>query len=134
MAESWLTYAEAAVLLQIKQDSVKRRARARRWPRRIGNDSMVRVCIPDDVLTGIREDDPRPKNPHHPPADDAFEALRRAETEAATYKARAEALADQVEDLRADRQRLLSIIERDMSRVVDPKPAIGFFDRFFRRG
>lgn len=38
-----MTYAEAAERLGIKPDSVKRRARSRRWPRRVGNDGAARV-------------------------------------------------------------------------------------------
>ena len=45
-----MTYAEAAELMKIKIDSVKRRARNRRWHREIGNDGLVRIAVPLTAL------------------------------------------------------------------------------------
>lgn len=140
MTETWMTYADAADRLGIKLDSVKRRARARRWNRRTRNDGAVEICIPPDALPEPRPDNP-PDNPDvirptDPPSNlllEALEMLRKTEADAASHKARADALADQVADLRSDRDRLMSIIE-GQSRPARPVVGVGFFDRFFRRG
>lgn len=46
----WMTYADAAERLRIKPDSVKRRAAARKWARRQGNDGRARVRVPLDAI------------------------------------------------------------------------------------
>lgn len=134
MTETWLTYADAAARLGIKTDSIKRRARARRWPRRTGNDGLVQIQVPEDALPERRPDNPpdipdfiRPEDPPLAALRDRAEA---AEREAAAQAARADALAEQVADLRAERDRLLTIIEQG-SRPA--RPVIGIFDRFFGR-
>lgn len=136
MQEQWLTYHEAAEALGIKVDSVKRRARARRWPRRTGNNGVVQVGIPTDALAEGRSerpsDDPSAILPAVPPPS-AVADLQKYIVEAAEQRARADALADQVADLRADRDRLLSIIEKQASRTVDTRPVVGFWDRIFGR-
>lgn len=133
MHEKWLTYSEAAKALDIKIDSVKRRARARRWPRRTGNDGMVQVGIPADALAEDRADsltdDPPINPPQDPPLSALVEQLNNARIEAAEHRARASALADQVADLRTERDRLLSVIERQASK---PQP-VSFWTRLFER-
>jgi hypothetical protein len=136
MIETWMTYADAADRLGIKLDSVKRRARARRWNRRTRNDGAVEICIPPDALPEPRPDNPDAIRPSDPPSNlllEALEMLRKTEADAASHKARADALTDQVADLRSDRDRLMSIIE-GQSRPARPVVGVGFFDRFFRRG
>lgn len=139
MTEIWLTYADAAERLGIKVDSVKRRARARRWHRRTRNDGIVEISIPTDALTDRRPDytpdNPDLIRPPDPPSNSLLEALdllRKVEAEAASHKARADALADQVADLRTDRDRLMSVIE-EQSRTARPVVTVGFFERLFRR-
>ena len=131
MTETWLTYSEAAALLAIKIDSVKRRARARRWPRRSGNDGLVQVCIPPDALPERRPDNPPDITEHIRPKDPSLDTLRNraeaAEREAAAQAARADALAEQIADLRTERDRLLTIIERHAS---EARP---FWSRLFGR-
>lgn len=46
----WMTYTDAAERLRIKPDSVKRRAAARKWARRQGNDGRARVRVPRDAI------------------------------------------------------------------------------------
>ena len=46
MSDLWMTYAEAGERLGIKPESVKRRARLKVWPKRIGNDGLARVQVP----------------------------------------------------------------------------------------
>ena len=79
--EFWLTYSEAAEKLGIKIDSVKRRARARRWAKRIRNDGIAEVRIPTDALAESRQEalTARPEdNPPHEPA--LSERIIKAET------------------------------------------------------
>lgn len=59
---------------------------------------------------------------------DTTDLLRRAEASAAAHEARADALAAQVEDLQIERDRLLSIIERQQS---ETRP--GLIARLFGR-
>lgn len=49
----WLTYADAAIRLGIKADSVRRRAAARKWKRQQGNDGLARVLIPLDAIPDV---------------------------------------------------------------------------------
>ena len=46
----WLTYDEAAQRIGIKADSVRRRAAAKKWPRRIGNDKLARIGAPRMII------------------------------------------------------------------------------------
>lgn len=60
-----MTYADAAHLLGVKLDSVKRRARNRRWKREKGNDGLVRIGVPVELLVQPVTDNP----PDDTPAD-----------------------------------------------------------------
>jgi len=57
-----MTYAQAAEVMKIQIDSVKRRARNRRWHREIGNDGLVRIAVPltalPDPSVNVDPDDP----------------------------------------------------------------------------
>lgn len=130
MEEQWLTYVEAAQQLGIKIDSVKRRARARHWARRTNNGGIVQVAIPAEVLAECRSD----ALPDHPHSISVNDPPPSAHAEAEAQRARADALAEQVKDLRTERDRLLTIIE-NQSRPVDVRhPSIlGRLERFFRR-
>lgn len=114
MSDEWMTYAEAGKILGIKPESVKRRARAKRWPRITGNDGKARVQIPDMLNPGDgREDDlqdalPTPSAPN-PPHDDTRERLASAETEIRLLRER-------LDDLTADRDALRDALERAASR------------------
>lgn len=46
----WLTYEEAGLRLGVQADSVRRRASARKWQRRPGNDGKARVLVPFEAL------------------------------------------------------------------------------------
>lgn len=46
----FMTYDDAAKILRIKPDSVRRRAASRRWPKQRGNDRKARVGIPVDII------------------------------------------------------------------------------------
>ena len=120
MAGEWFTWEEAAARLDIKPESVQRRARARRWPRVRGNDGRARVQIPPDAIP----DSPPAIREELPPAapSDTPETLARL----AVAEARlADALA-LAADLRADRDHWRQQAERLAER---PGP----FSRWFRR-
>lgn len=95
----WLTYEEAAARLAVKKASVQRMARAKKWARRTGNDGKTRIALPPERLA----DSPR-ESAAVPPLPNQSGRIIAAE-------ARAEELAKQIEDLRAERDRLLAIIE-----------------------
>lgn len=48
---AWLTYNEAAQKLAIAPASVRQRARRGRWSRRMGNDGLAKVDVPDAILS-----------------------------------------------------------------------------------
>ena len=131
MADTWLTYADAAARLGIKADSVKRRARARRWPRRTGNDGLVQIQVPEEALPEHRPDNPPDIpdtiRPNESPLNALRDRVETAEKQAAAQQARADALSEQVADLRVERDRLLTIIERHAS---EARP---FWSRLFGR-
>ena len=113
MDNLFLTYAEAAERLGIKPDSVRRRARLRKWPRRTGNDGLVRVGIPPDV---IGADNP-PGPPHGPPPD----------TEAAELRVENRMLRERLDELRDERDKWRDQAER----LAEPRPSI--IERILRR-
>src|SRR3712207_604214 len=51
----WLTYKDLAAALGIDEESARRRAQRRKWPRREGNDGRARVAVPADLLARERE-------------------------------------------------------------------------------
>ncbi|OIQ70445.1 hypothetical protein GALL_479420 [mine drainage metagenome] len=99
----WLTYDEAAKALQIKADSVRRRAAARKWPKRAGNDKLVRVGIPRDVIP-----DTTPAITHDIMGDnpDASQTEIRF-------------LREQIEDLKQDKKALTALLEK----ALEARPA-----------
>lgn len=105
MEGEWLTYGDAAKRLRIKTDSVKRRARSRKWPKRAGNDGAVSILIPADALRDVRADVPEA------PLADIRPDVRDIEQRAARAEAKAEVLAEQVNDLRAERDKLIALLE-----------------------
>jgi hypothetical protein len=49
----FMTYADAAQALSVKIESVQRRARNRKWPKKRGNDGLARVGIPIHLLDTV---------------------------------------------------------------------------------
>lgn len=49
--ERLMTYAELAELLGIQAASAKKRAQRRKWRRIVGNDGVVRVCVPVEAFS-----------------------------------------------------------------------------------
>ena len=80
MSTEWHTYQEAADLLGIKPQSVKKRAIRRHWPRMTGNDGLARVQIPSDTSAPVSSPVPGPATGDIPadlsPPDDTADRLR----------------------------------------------------------
>ena len=117
--EIWLTYDEAAARLGILPDSVRRRAAARKWARRLGNDGRARVRIPDDALPPDVTPDVRGDvTPALTPDE-----LNDARVELAALRAELAGVRDRLADTRADRDRLAALLEK----ALEPRP--GFLER-----
>ena len=138
MESDWMTYAEAAAFLGIKPESVKRQARAKRWPRMLGNDGRALVKVPDlPPPGGIREASPEEESPPAirpaPPPDDSRERLAAAETEIRLLRER-------LTDLTADRDALRDALARaaashpEIVRPVDRGGVAGLWARLRGRG
>lgn len=123
MEHVFLTYDEAADRLGIKPDSVRRRARARKWPRRTGNDGKAQVGIPPDV---IGADDP-PGAPPGLPTD-----TKATDTEAAELRVENRMLREMTDELRTERDRARAEADelRDMLRKSLDRPSL--WSRLFR--
>lgn len=117
MEHEFLTYAEAAKLLGIKPDSVRRRARANHWPRRVGNDGLAMVGIPRGLLPDCPPGEPPGPPPGHPP-----------DAEIAALRVEVRMLREQATDLREDRDRW-----RDQAERLASESRLSFLARIFRR-
>jgi hypothetical protein len=111
MEHEFLSYDEAAVRLGIKPDSVRRRARSRKWPRRTGNDGRVLVGVPLSALPPDETGD----HPPGPPPGDPGDAIRLAALEVEVRMLR-----DRLTDTQADRDRLAGLLER----ALEPRPSL----------
>lgn len=108
-AGEWLTYDDAAVRLGIKADSVRRRAAARKWPRRQGNDGKARVLVPTQAIPDVTPDITDAITPDNPDVsitevqarlliaearlEDSRNALSEMRLERDSWRSQAEALA-----------------------------------------
>lgn len=124
MEHTFLTYDAAAARLQIKPDSVRRRARARKWPRREGNDGLVLVGVPSELLppdapADKGADDPPGAPPGAPP-----------DTETAELRVENRMLRERLDELRDERDRWRDQAER---LAETRKPVTGIFERLFGR-
>lgn len=119
--ELWLTYEEAAKRLRILPDSVRRRAAARKWGRRMGNDGRARVRIPDDALPPDVGGDVTPSLP-----PDASVELKEAQVELAALRAELAGVRDRLSDTQTDRDRLAALLEK----TLEPRP--GLLERLAR--
>lgn len=102
----FMSYTEAAQRLNIKPDSVRRRARARKWPRRQGNDGKAQVGIPQGLLSP----DDLGGAPPGPPTDQTDQTL-------AVKLAVAEA---RLVDVTEDRDRLARLLDK----ALEPRPGL----------
>lgn len=115
----WLTYDEAAQALGIKADSVRRRAAARKWPKRPGNDRTVRVGIPRDAIPDNIPDR------IHDVTPDRTDEMR---ADLAASRAEVAGLRDRLADTQAERDRLAALLEK----ALESRHVVGFFGRLFR--
>jgi len=113
--EMWLTYDDAASRLGILPDSVRRRAAARKWPRRLGNDGRARVRIPDDALPPDVGGDVTPAL-----TPDTSEELNAAGVELAALRAELAGVRDRLADTQTDRDRLAALLEK----ALEPRPGL----------
>lgn len=123
----YMTYDEAATLLRIKPDSVRRRAAMRKWPKKQGNDRKARVGIPVEI---IPDDTPAPTHAIIPDETGLREELATTKEALARMEGQAEATAARLIDLAADRDAWRQQAERLAS---EPRTSAGFFGRIFGR-
>lgn len=110
--EVWMTYDEAAAALGIKADSVRRRAAARKWPRRTGNDRKARVGIPRDIIPDAT---PAP-TPDVTPDDPEIIRIREELAEARTE---VRLLREQISDLKEDRDAWRELSNRPQPSLLE---------------
>ncbi|WP_267168820.1 hypothetical protein [Sulfitobacter sp. F26169L] len=116
----FMTYEDAAKLLRIKPDSVRRRAASRHWPKRQGNDRKARVGIP----TSIIPDGIPALTPDTIPYEHALrEELATTKQALARMEGQAEATTARLIDLAADRDAWKAQAERLASDLRPVVPA-----------
>lgn len=117
MEHEFLSYDEAATRLGILPDSVRRRARNRKWPRRTGNDGRALVGVPVSALPPDMSAD----HPPGPPPGDPEDAVR-----IATLETEVGMLRDRLADTQAERDRLAALL----GKALEPQP--GLIERLAR--
>lgn len=118
----FMTYDDAAKRLGIKSDSVRRRAAARKWQKKIGNDGLARVGVPIFIIPDT------PPAPIRAAIPDVSDDVR---VELASVKAEMIGLRDRLADTQAERDRLSALLDR----ALEPRPVVqrGILDRIFGR-
>ena len=101
-----MTYVEAAGVLGVKVDSVKRRARNRGWKRIKGNDGLVRIGVPVEILAVSESDDPP-----DPPPDNAGDVLR-LEKQVSVLETEVRMLRERQDDLAQDRDQWRNMAQK----------------------
>lgn len=101
-----MTYADAAAALGVKADSVKRRARNRRWKRVKGNDGLVRIGVPVEILSLSEKDNTPDVTP-----DSAGDVLR-LEKHVSALETEVSMLRERQEDIIADRDHWRTLAQR----------------------
>jgi hypothetical protein len=145
----WMTYDDAARVLRIKPDSVRRRAAARKWPKQLGNDKLARVGIPRDIIPDTTHEitpDTTPDNPDESgkirmELQEALAKIGALESDLKAARISISALETRLEETQGDRdawkdqaKELTKTQAELIGRVADlshPKP--GLFRRIFRR-
>jgi len=130
MQDHWLTYDEAARLLGVKPDSVRRQARAKSWPRQTGNDGKARVRIPPERL----EDHRAAILPAVIPSESPPELPPDQSARIAALEARLEAAEKRGDTAEADRDRwreMAEALRTDL--VLERSRPVGLIARLFGR-
>ena len=122
-----MTYDEAAKLLRIKPDSVRRRAAMRKWPKKQGNDRKARVGIPVSI---IPDDTPAPTHAIIPDDTGLREELATAKEALARAEGQAEVTAARIIDLAADRDAWRAQAEALSKTIGESRTS--FWSRFFQ--
>jgi len=123
----YMTYDEAAKILRIKPDSVRRRAASKRWPKRQGNDRKARVGIPVSV---IPDDTPAPIPAITTDETKLREELATTKQALARMEGQAEATAARLIDLAADRDAWRQQAER-LASHTQPVVPVSLWSRLF---
>jgi hypothetical protein len=90
MSSDWLTYKEAGAALGVSAEAARQRAIRGSWPRRLSNEGMALVRVPEGVISR-----PRRKN-GHPNERPELEAVEQADERLVA------ALQAHIETLKAD--------------------------------
>jgi hypothetical protein len=90
MSSDWLTYKEAGAALGVSAEAARQRAIRGNWPRRLNNEGVALVRVPEGVTSR-----PRPKN-ERPNEDPAPRVVEQADERLI------EALQAHIETLKAD--------------------------------
>lgn len=123
----FMTYEDAAKLLRIKPDSIRRRAASKHWPKRQGNDRKARVGIPTSI---IPEDIPA-ITPDTIPYEHALrEKLATTKQALARMEGQAEATTARLIDLAADRDAWKAQAER-LASNLRPVVPVSLWSRIF---
>jgi hypothetical protein len=77
MPERWLTYEELAAAFGIGKESARTLVKRKRWARKMGNDGMARIGVPEDLIEAriVPPSIPR-SDPPSEPQDDPQDAPR----------------------------------------------------------
>ncbi len=105
-----MTYAEAAKVMGVQVDSVKRRARNRRWKRENGNDGLVRVGVPLSAIPDCPPDCPS-DHPRDNPPDNQGDIIH-LEKQVSALETEVRLLRERETDLKADRDAWKAAAER----------------------
>jgi len=74
VAEKWLTYEELAAAFGIGKESARTLVKRKRWARKMGNDGMARIGVPEELIEArivppvVPQNDP-PSEPQDDPQD-----------------------------------------------------------------
>jgi hypothetical protein len=111
MDGQWLTHRELASKLSITVAGARRRSQRARWARRIGNDGLARVLVPEDITL-----EPRPLRAPVVAGDDAGNV---ASVVAPDNAETIQALRDHVATLKTDVARLQAQLAGAETRASD---------------
>jgi hypothetical protein len=99
----WLTYRELGERLGISPDGARMKAKRNKWTATTDNEGSIRVCVPDSLLANSRT---------NVPARTTSERSGEVTNEIKALQAHIETLKQQVSDHAAERERLLTQLER----------------------